>query len=78
MDSLTALALARELIDIDSSKGREGEAGRWLARRLRGLGYNVTEQQVDSNRFNVFTQVGGPRPKSCSASSVTRTMCLAA
>ncbi|MDQ3488294.1 MAG: M20/M25/M40 family metallo-hydrolase [Acidobacteriota bacterium] len=61
MDSLTALALARELIDIDSTTGREGEAGRWLARRLRGLGYNVTEQQVDSNRFNVFARVGAPQ-----------------
>ena len=60
MDSLTALAFARELIDIDSTTGREGEAGRWLAARLRGLGYDVTEQHVDIERFNVFARVGAP------------------
>lgn len=60
MDSLTALAFARELIDIDSTTGKEGEAGRWLAGRLRSLGYDVTEQHVDRDRFNVFATIDRP------------------
>lgn len=60
MDSLTAVAFARELIDIDSTTGREAEAGRWLAARLRALGYTVTEQPVDGDRFNVFARLDAP------------------
>ena len=45
--------LARGLIDIDSTTGREGEASRWLARHLRELGFAVTEQPVDGDRANV-------------------------
>jgi hypothetical protein len=37
MDSLKR-CLARSLIDIDSTTGREAEAGQWLAARLRTLG----------------------------------------
>ena len=47
------VAFARELIDIDSTTGREGEASRWLARHLRELGFAVTEQPVDGDRANV-------------------------
>jgi acetylornithine deacetylase len=48
------VAFARELIDIDSTTGREGDAGRWLARRLRELGFEVTEQPVEGERGNVI------------------------
>ena len=51
------VAFARGLIDIDSTTGREGEAGRWLARRLRELGFDVTEQPVDGDRGNVIAAV---------------------
>jgi acetylornithine deacetylase len=58
------VAFARGLIDIDSTTGREGEAGRWLARELRGLGFAVTEQPVDGDRCNVIAapaaDAGGP------------------
>jgi acetylornithine deacetylase len=47
------VAFARELIDIDSTTGREGEASRWLARHLHELGFAVTEQPVDGDRANV-------------------------
>ena len=47
MDPVT---FARGLIDIDSTTGREGEAGRWLARRLRELGFAVIEQPVEGER----------------------------
>jgi acetylornithine deacetylase len=57
------VAFARGLIDIDSTTGREGEAGRWLARELRGLGFEVTEQAVDDQRGNVLaTPAGAARP----------------
>ncbi|HXD74011.1 MAG TPA: M20/M25/M40 family metallo-hydrolase [Vicinamibacterales bacterium] len=48
------VAFARELIDIDSTTGREGEAGRWIARQLRELKFSVIEQRVDGDRINVI------------------------
>src|SRR5690242_9792049 len=48
------VAFARSLIDIDSTTGREGEAGRWLVRQLRELRFVVTEQRVDGERINVI------------------------
>jgi acetylornithine deacetylase len=58
------VAFARGLIDIDSTTGREGEAGRWLARELRELGFAVTEQPVDSERSNIIakSREGDPDP----------------
>ena len=52
------VAFARGLIDIDSTTGREGEAGRWLARQLRDLGFEVIEQPVDGDRGNVIATAG--------------------
>ena len=52
------VAFARGLIDIDSTTGREGEAGRWLARQLRDLGFEVIEQPVDGERGNVIATAG--------------------
>ena len=60
MDTLTAIAFARELIDIDSTTGQEHDAGRWLADRLRAEGYAVVEQPVDAERFNVFATLDPP------------------
>ena len=54
------VTLARALVDIDSTTGREGEAGRWLAEYLRNAGYLVTEQPVDSERFNIIATSGAP------------------
>jgi acetylornithine deacetylase len=54
------VAFARGLIDIDSTTGREGQAGRWLAQHLRELGFEVTEQPVDGDRGNVIA-TAGPR-----------------
>jgi acetylornithine deacetylase len=55
---LDPVSLARTLIDIDSTTGREAEAGVWLAEYLRGLAYDVVEQPVDGNRFNVYAHSG--------------------
>jgi acetylornithine deacetylase len=51
------VALTRALIDIDSTTGREAEAGRWLAEYLRAAGFDVTEQPVEGGRCNV---IAGP------------------
>jgi acetylornithine deacetylase len=60
MDQVDTLAFARSLIDIDSTTGREAEAGRWLADRLRDLGYSVREQPVDGERANVLATIDDP------------------
>jgi len=54
------IALARGLIDIDSTTGREGEVARWLAARLRERGYSVVEQPVEGDRVNVLATVDPP------------------
>jgi acetylornithine deacetylase len=48
VDSLTQIRLSRDLIDIDSTTGREAEAGEWIAACLERLGYAVTRQPVSS------------------------------
>jgi acetylornithine deacetylase len=60
MDTLDAVAFARELIDIDSTTGREQAAGEWLASRLEGFGYTVDRQAVAGGRFNVFARLDRP------------------
>ena len=50
------VAFARGLIDIDSTTGREAEAGRWLAQHLRGLRFDVTEQAVEGERCNIIAK----------------------
>jgi acetylornithine deacetylase len=62
VDSLTQIRLTRELIDIDSTTGREAEAGEFIARTLEGLGYDVVRQPVADGRFNVIASVPGTAP----------------
>jgi acetylornithine deacetylase len=61
VDSLSLLALARRLIDIDSTTGREGEVAGVLAHYLRGRGYSVLEQPLGQGRTNVIAACGEPR-----------------
>lgn len=68
MDPVDPVQLARRLIDIDSTTGREGEVAAVLARYLRERGYSVLEQPLDANpthhnrgRVNVVAAVGEPR-----------------
>ena len=56
------VAVAQALIDIDSTTGREGEAGAWIAAFLRARGYEVVEQPVSAGRFNVFARLT-PSPR---------------
>jgi acetylornithine deacetylase len=71
VDPVDAIALARQLIDIDSTTGREGDAARVLAAYLRDRGYSVLEQPLDNGlsgaqdrppdgRINVIAAVGEP------------------
>ena len=60
MTVLDPVALTRSLVDIDSTTGREGETGRWLAMYLRDCGFQVTEQPVSDGRFNVYAHLGTP------------------
>jgi acetylornithine deacetylase/succinyl-diaminopimelate desuccinylase-like protein len=55
-----ALEFARALINIDSTTGREADAGVWLARELRALGYTVVEQPIDRGCANVFATIDAP------------------
>jgi acetylornithine deacetylase len=56
--SVDLVGVTRALVDIDSTTGREAGAGSWLAAYLRGIGFLVTEQRVDSSRFNIIATAG--------------------
>ncbi len=55
--------LARALIDIDSTTGREAEACVWLAERLRAVGFRVTEQPLagGEGRANLLATLDPPQ-----------------
>ena len=54
------VALTRALVDIDSTTGRETEAGSWLADFLRQRSYHVVEQPVADGRCNVYATLDLP------------------
>jgi acetylornithine deacetylase len=60
--ALSVLDLARALVDIDSTTGREAEACAWLTSYLRGRGFEVREQDLGQGRVNVFAFVD-PAPR---------------
>jgi acetylornithine deacetylase len=49
--------LTRDLVDIDSTTGREHAVAAWLAAFLRDRGYRVSDQPIGDGRFNVFAQL---------------------
>ena len=57
---MNAVDFARELIDIDSTTGREQEAGERLTGALRSLGYRVDQQPVSNGRSNVVATLDDP------------------
>src|SRR5262249_27607311 len=61
-DGVDPIAFARELIDIDSTTGREGRVGARVARVLRDLGYSVLEQPLDSVSSGADLARGSPVP----------------
>jgi acetylornithine deacetylase len=56
------LDLARQLIDIPSPSGSEGEYGRFLVPVMERIGLSVTLQSVGSDRFNLLGVAGGGEP----------------
>ncbi len=60
MDPVDVVALARTLIDIESTTGQEGPVALVLAEYLRGRGYSVLERPVAGDRINVIAAVGEP------------------
>jgi acetylornithine deacetylase len=54
------VAFARALINIDSTTGREAEAGDWLAHELGGLGYTVVRQPLDRGCANILATIDPP------------------
>ena len=64
MDQIDPLALARHLIDIESTTGNEAEVAAWLAGFLRERGYSVLEQPLEpitgKPRSNVIAAIGEP------------------
>jgi acetylornithine deacetylase len=60
VDSLGLVPLAQTLVDIDSTTGREGDCGRWLAAYLRHLHWHVEEQPVAGDRVNVIATLDQP------------------
>ena len=61
MDPVDPVALARQLIDIDSTTGREAAVAALLARVLRERGYSVLEQPISGDRVNIIAATGEPR-----------------
>ena len=60
MDPVDPVALARRLIDIDSTTGNEAQVAGVIAAYLRERGYAVLEQPLDNGRFNVIAAAGEP------------------
>jgi acetylornithine deacetylase len=61
VDPVDPVVLARQLIDIDSTTGREAEVAGVLAGYLRERGYSVLEQPLRDGRANVIAAIGEPR-----------------
>jgi acetylornithine deacetylase len=55
------VSFARALVDIDSTTGQEQDAGAFIARTLRELGWHVEQQPLADGRFNVIARIGEPR-----------------
>jgi acetylornithine deacetylase len=59
---MDVVELTRKLIDIPSPTGEELAVGKFLASYLEQLGYQVTTQEIDPTRFNVFARTDA-RPR---------------
>jgi acetylornithine deacetylase len=63
LSPMDAVALTRQLLDIESITGNEARVGDFLYRELCRLGYQARKIEVEVDRFNVFaTLPESPRP----------------
>jgi acetylornithine deacetylase/succinyl-diaminopimelate desuccinylase-like protein len=51
---MDALELTRKLIDIRSTTGEEGEIMVFLSEYLENMGFRVSKQTVEKDRFNIL------------------------
>jgi len=63
---MDAVALTRQLVDIESITGNEARVGDFLYRELCEMGYETRKMQVEADRFNVYAT----RPQQASHSVV--------
>jgi acetylornithine deacetylase len=52
------IALARQLIDIESVTGNEAAVGEFLLAKLRELGFSAEKMPVEGGRFNIYAHCG--------------------
>lgn len=57
---MTLFELTRQLIDIPSLTGDEGDAGSFLVTHLQKLNYRVERQEIAPKRFNVLATTDAP------------------
>ncbi|MEX2650252.1 MAG: M20/M25/M40 family metallo-hydrolase [Alphaproteobacteria bacterium] len=62
LDAGHVLATVEGLCAIPSVSGEEDAIGRWTARELRRLGFDVAEQEVEPGRRNVIATLATGRP----------------
>ena len=55
--NLGVVSLTRQLVDIESISGNEGQVGDFLAQELRRLGYNVQRMIAEGERANIYAAV---------------------
>ena len=51
---MDAVALTRQLVDIESISGNEAGVGKALFRELQLLGYHPIKMAVEGDRFNIY------------------------
>ena len=79
MDPVDPLALARQLIDIESTTGNEGAVAHFLAGYLRDRGYSALEQPLDVVRLKAdSTGTANQAPVESGFSRTTRINVIAA
>src|SRR5712671_451774 len=66
LSPMDAVALTRQLVDIESITGNEARVGDFLYRELCEMGYETRKMQVEADRFNVYAT----RPQQASHSVV--------
>jgi len=59
--AMNVFQLTKTLIDIPSITGEEKQISIFLSNHLKDLGFQVTEQPVTENRFNILAVKGVPR-----------------
>lgn len=63
LHSMDIIALTRQLVDIESTTGNEGQVGHFLLQELRRLRYNVERMVAEGERANIYaTSPQQPNP----------------